>query len=413
MQNEDAVADLPPGKNHLVIFMPFLRLEDRYSVAGVDFLPLREPNGNVPDRIVAADGALSTILSGYVDRHGNRFDNCVVASIADRGWDLDRTDGPAVMWAASLLFLAAWSRNEYFPRFGGGYVNSSMFRVTGQGYTGDLPVYIAVVARRRDGSSWDGGYRHGEFTFSAPPQCSVTDLSTVDSDFLAALDRAHSSDSLTMQRLRTALPFVQLANSDDDMMVEDAEAILMGSAFEQLLAGDASSYKLGRKLGALLHAAGTVSVADAQKTRPDIQIEDNPKYPERTKEQPRWWVHRKWVEELYDLRSKFVHKGDHTSRKWAWTVNEHLVMAAFVFPLAVKLLLQKEGFYSLNDEDKSKCAAIDKLLATTEWGTEDSDSGDGCTWHRIVSSARLDQDFDRRMAAYLKAHPDLFGDAAD
>lgn len=69
---------------------------------------------------------------------------------------------------------------------------------------------------------------------------------------------AHGANFQTIQRLRTALPFASLANTDDELMDAPAEAILMGSAFEQLLAGDASSYELGRKLVVLLKDCETV-----------------------------------------------------------------------------------------------------------------------------------------------------------
>lgn len=392
--------------HHLVIFLPFLRMKHSHSVAGLEFLPLRDADGKVSAPLSTAEKAVSTILSGYIDRHGEPFDNCVVATIPGRGWDLTRADGPTVMWAASLLFLSSWACNEYFPRFGGPYVNASTFRVTGQGFTGDVPVYIAVVARRRDGSSWDGGYKHGEFMFNAPVQCSVRDPADVDEPFLAALDKANAVDSPTMQRLRSALPFVQLGNTDDDILTEHAEAILMGSAFEQLLKGDGHAYTLGKKFGELFQQFGSVTVTDAQKARPDIEIDTSD--PARAAAQPTWWVHRKWMEELYDVRSKMVHEGHHDARKWGWTLPEHLVMAAFVFSLAVKLLLAQEGHYTLTNADEARCLAVDKLLASTGWDEEQEGDNAGRSWHKIVSKAKWDHDFQKRMAEFLKEHPGFF-----
>jgi hypothetical protein len=51
------------------------------------------------------------------------------------------------------------------------------------------------------------------------------------------------------------------------------------------------------------------------------------------------------MEELYDVRSKAAHRGHHQQRQWGWSLPEHLLMAAFVFPLTVKLLLQHDGHY--------------------------------------------------------------------
>src|SRR5436305_12512262 len=114
-----------------------------------------------------------------------------------------------------------------------------------------MPTYISISARRLDGHSMDGGYKHGELTFNLPIQCSLRDNATVDEAFLNALDSANAAGAAIINRLRTALPFVQLANTDDDFMMGLAEAILMGSAFEQLLRADASAYRLSRKFGVL------------------------------------------------------------------------------------------------------------------------------------------------------------------
>jgi hypothetical protein len=262
--------------------------------------------------------------------------------------------------------LTSWASNEYYPPFGGPYINSSNFRWVGQAFSAAVPDYIAVSARRRDGSTTDGGYEHGEFRFNLPPQVSIREPARIDEPLLAALDAAHSAGSETLDRLRTALPFVELANTDDDFMTQHAEAILMGSAFEQLLvAGHGTARTLGRTFGSLFRDFGSVTVDTARKVRPGIEIDI--RKPERAAAQLQWWVHRKWMEELYDLRSRVIHAGDHGGRAWGWNIAAHLVMAAHVFTRAVKLLLAQEGHYALSNDDKAGCAAVDPLLAETQW----------------------------------------------
>lgn len=397
--------------HHLVLFLPFVRLKTSCTVAGVEFVPLRDADGKVPALLHSAVGPLEKILSGYIDRHGKPLDNCVVATIPGRGWDLDRADFPVVTWAASLFFLASWSCNDHYPRFGGDYVNSSNFRLVGQAYSGSMPGYIAVSARRRDGSTTDGGYEHGEFKFSLPLQVSIREAACVDMKLLAALDAANSSGSTVIDRLRTALPFVELANTDDEFMTEHAEAILMGSAFEQLLAGDASAYKLGKRFGELFGQFGSVTVDDARKERPDIQIDTSTL--EIAAAQPKWWVHRKWMEELYDVRSKVVHKGDHSSRSWGWQIGEHLVMAAHVFPLTVKLMLEKEGHYAPTDEDRGACLATDVLLVEKQWVEDRDGRNEGRSWHEVIYKTRSSVRFDSIWQKYKEKHPELFRSDVD
>ena len=94
---------------HLVAFLPFLRIDSPHSIAGVEFLPLLRADGTVSPMLESAVAPLSKILSGYVDRRGKAFTNCVVATTNQTGWDLSKEDFPTIRWAASLLFLAAWA----------------------------------------------------------------------------------------------------------------------------------------------------------------------------------------------------------------------------------------------------------------------------------------------------------------
>jgi hypothetical protein len=360
--------------SHIVMFLPFLRLKASYSAAGVEFAPLRDQERRITPSLGGVSGSLLKILSGYIDRHGEPFDDCVVAIIPGRGWDLATADFPMVTWAASLLFLASWSENEYFPRFGGHYVNSTAFRAVGQAYTGASPVYIAVSARRRYGRTLDAGYEHGELKFSMPVQVSIRDAAQVDEGLLAALDAANTANSLTLDRLRSALPFVELANTDDDLITEHAEAILMGSAFEQLLAGDASAYKLTKKFGALFGRFGNVTVATAQAARSDVELDPGPA---RAAAQSNCWVHKKWIEELY--------------------------------PLAVKLMLERDGQYTITDSDHIRCLSLYNLLAATAWG--EGDESDRTTrWDSIISKTRSDYSFDKVMEKITREHPEWFGE---
>ena len=67
------------------------------------------------------------------------------------------------------------------------------------------------------------------------------------------------------------------------------------------------------------------------------------------------------------MRNKVVHEGSDGGRSGGWTIFEHLLMAAYVFPLAVKLLLEREGHYVLTDTDRGRCWAVDQLLALAQW----------------------------------------------
>jgi len=112
------------------------------------------------------------------------------------------------------------------------------------------------------------------------------------------------------------------------------------------------------------------------------------------------------MEELYDVRSKSVHEGTASGRTWGWDPVEHLVMAAWVFPLAVKLCLQGDGHYALSDADGGRCLTVDKLLATTGWA---GDASNGSRWNDIVSETQTGHVIELATKRALECYPDLFG----
>jgi hypothetical protein len=122
------------------------------------------------------------------------------------------------------------------------------------------------------------------------------------------------------------------------------------------------------------------------------------------------------MEELYDVRSKVVHKGHHDSGQWGWGIGQHLVMAAHAFPLTVKLLLEKEGRYAPTDDDRAACLAIDLLLVEEQW-VEDADAdsdgdGDGTnagrSWNEVIHKTARSVRFDAIWEKYKREHPDAF-----
>src|SRR4051794_40556086 len=78
-------------EEHIVLFLPYLRLKKNYTVAGVDFVPLRTSDGEVTPGLESAIGPLDKIVSGYIDRHGKPLQNCVVATVPGKGWDIEKS----------------------------------------------------------------------------------------------------------------------------------------------------------------------------------------------------------------------------------------------------------------------------------------------------------------------------------
>jgi hypothetical protein len=294
-----------------------------------------------------------------------------------------------------LLFLASWAANEYFTPVGS-YVNDTSFQLYFQGFTEPVD-FVSLSYRKRDGRVLYGGPRHGEVHFTMTLNCSSCQFQ-VETDFLASLNAADAKSSPVMQRLRAVLPLVRLANTDNDVMSLDSEAALMGFAFEQYLEAD-SARDLAGKFDALFAGYGKTTALEAKAQRPGIYPDPDPRY---TKAQLGWFVAKLWMLEFHQYRSTVAHGGP-SSRTWGWSPFEHLVMAAFVFPLVVKLGLVKEGYYSLSRDDEIRCRAVDALLSKPDWADENGSSMN-TNWQIIIREQRRDV---RISAAVEKAMADL------
>lgn len=225
------------AQKRTISFLPWLRISEQVCIGRFTFTPFLDRDGQTAESVREIADAVKTIVSGYVDLRGTAFGNCVLIldSQLTPSWDLPLSALSEARWAAAQLFLAAFSMNEYFVQVRQ-YSNSSMFTVYHQSFT--LPIdSIAVNSRRRDGSLMVAGYRHGEMKFTVPVYAdTIGEFRQFDLGLLTALERASSNGSAVLGRLRAALSFLSLANTDSDAMVPEAEIILMISAYEQLLA---------------------------------------------------------------------------------------------------------------------------------------------------------------------------------
>ena len=356
-------------------------------IGETSFIPFRNEKGQVNTIFEDASEHLETIFSSYVNLRERPIQNCAIVSMKDRTpqWSLKDGDQDTVQKNTLLLFLAAVAENEYLSHVSS-YANASMFQLYWQRFS-IPPEYLAIESRRRDGSTTDGGYKHGEVKFPIPREASSPFGISIDKDFCDGLSRALSADLQIIKNILAAMSFFSLASTDSSFMRRDAETILMGSAFEQLFSTD-GAYKLCKRFGELFNSYGTVNVQRGLETRHGIQLDSR-----HEESQKQWFMHQKWIEELYDLRSCYIHGEALKNREWGWLPPEPLIMAAFVFPLVVKIMLSNEEFYTLSRREKGSCRAVDKLLAQTEW-YEDNEDRNSTNWQTILGESRWNEAFE-------------------
>jgi hypothetical protein len=222
--------------------------------------------------------------------------------------------------------------------------------------------HFSMEHRRRGMSLLRGGMRYGEEHFQQPAQIYGTRCGPLNTRLSRALARVRSKDPELWLRIANATDFFRLAHSEDPQRDWSEACMLAAMSFEKLLGTPSRStgYTLSAELAKLFASYLALRLRDAKRVKPDPDAKDGPI-------QQDWPLHQKWLKELYELRSATAHLGHNPGRSENWRPEQHIVIAAFVFALSVKLLLAERGLYTLSDEEKGSCDALDKLL-DSDWG---------------------------------------------
>ncbi len=362
-----------------VLVFPWLPLKRKAMVGDLCFTPVTmgPASQDVPSDI---GSRLSIFRRFWKDPGTGQLESggkCAIMAQAD-GEPI--REFPSHQWlpvldAIEAFCFAALAANEFLPQswFSTPYVNSSCFQSYFLG--DDISVF---PLRRRDfvvRSSW--GYE--DVVVTMPLQCAVVRQFKWKDAFLCALGAALGSDQLPepLKDLREAIWLFNRANTDDHQGLSvqqlQQEVVMTVEAFEYLTqrrSGHEVAECVARIVEGVWTATSSTSSGLLQTSRLSgkwlaRQVRDGHMNSDHT---PLYY----WLRELHKRRSKIVHNLEKPpENEWAWTVSEHLLMAAFVFPLIIKSILAADDLYELTQGDTVRLGVIDKLLYKDNWGPQE------------------------------------------
>ncbi len=357
---------------HMVCWLPWLPLWEPVALGSVTFRPFKV---NAPldgcDDLLAQE--LRSRAERFMDIHAQAVKDMTIAV-----WNGDLTfpvlsdDAiKAVLKAARLLILAFHASNTYFPPPHGSYVNSSIFEVMIQKFvSGDE--FTTVVARRRDGHSKDGGYELSEIRDQAPRAMHSCREASPDKEFLHALNAVTQLNAVTHEtsdhhrRIANSLAWFALANTDSLSMPETNELVLLQWSIDHLLNSNGTNCAYQKSIMDRLDKFASQN-ADFS-ARPLGQM---PKVGKKAfLKANQCPILRQWAFHHYSLRNDITHGNDWRSKEWRWSIREHCVFAAWLYPLLVKLILSEHGEYTLTDHDTGALSSVDAILASDNWSQD-------------------------------------------
>lgn len=356
-------------------FMPWCRLDKTYTMGEITILPMQrgDSEAGLDDCTV---GTIDKILSGYKDIEGRPVKNFAIVKYQglDVLADINYEQFQIMQDCIQLACFASLAKRAYFSSLGS-YCNTDCFTSYGQRYSGSH--FTALSSRRRDGQASDMRPL-SKITISMPVHISNAGSVTLDDALLSALaEFRKTADSDEWTRWQNAIACFNQANTDNETVRHQVEWVLMCSAFEHIL--DARS-----------------EAKDVARRFTDVFLQPKPLLIKNAKRRSTSWTNPdehlrfEWMREFYRIRGDFAHGKLVTRQPAAWSVLEHLILAAMAFSLMVRCLLQGAGHYSLTDNGIAQINCFDRL-ADENFLVDPPDqrhSGDS-VWSRFISEEKM------------------------
>jgi hypothetical protein len=382
-----------------IAFLPWATADERMQFGAFHIVPLSaaQIDGQMPDEL---QPAITAILESYGKKRPVDRASVPVIKRDELTFTAEMSDDIAATYFDFRIRLAfcALAARQFF---GHRYWNADNVRLVVQAFTPEGAGGAMVITRRRDGHT-NNYITKGAFRETRPRHVGNSFALPRDLDIplVHALEAAATAQRPSWPRIADAIRLFVGANSDNSDVDLHTELVDTVSAFSRLfgvwdekdtVAGfinalpapprDEGDEPLGAKV-------------DADLVRRALEAKKS--------------IREAWLADAYRLRGKYGH-GDVTAPGYpaTWKAHEHLLLAAFIFPLLVKSVLASDGFYEFTADDHMANAMFDTLATydafapdpiPTSGDDEDDDIDIPLPWRRVASDFQM-----RRVANLLTA----------
>jgi hypothetical protein len=349
-----------------VAYFPWLKLHEDRQPGGFRLLRFdrgKRPSGAGTEMQEVFDAVLEPYSMG-----GRRVTEATILQPPghELGAEVDEQTIDGMFAFSELLAFSALADREFFMHV---YQNRDNFRLVVQNVLA-VPKGAVTQSRRRDGSSL-GYWSKGTYRVQKPEHIPNTPNS-FDVTLIGSLQRAQSSNE--WDRLFESIVSFNLANTDSPDLPEQVEAILLVGAFERLLGCNRGKEReVAERLADTLVPSNTVLPEEIHKFS---SVSGRYKHSRSVRDV--------WIRDFYRFRSRFAHGSLELGHEPLWNLRNHLLLASYSFPLLVKLLLQKLGYYSLTSFDKERVDMFEQLALHDHFAPRsDSDEESSHPWEQV------------------------------
>lgn len=367
-----------------LFFMPWTNIKAASQVGPISLVPYKR--GASPKSLgKTTQRSLDAIIGNYADRafvqHEDSTEPVCEALILRWPGDDEREnllsddEVQERLQQTQLLTFAALSARQFGTHWD--YCNADALTTVAQHFSEDNPAATAISTRRRDGSSLNYiSGKTGKPLFLRPLHVSNRYSLNIESNFALAL--LNVPDGPLRNRLLDSITLFNRANTDSNEVPPSAEIVFMRAAFETLLGANHKTPDLKAKLLQLM--------------APNLgEVEWHDKHIPPKTWQDRWNGETRpfsaWVEDFCHWRNESAHGNGGTNKHPApvWSLWNHLLFTSWFMSRCVKVLLSRESFYALTEDDKDELESIEMFFTYDITACNEKEQ---IYWHKALEHPR-------------------------
>lgn len=380
----------------MLLFMPWCTLDKPYGLGEIEILPFERdaPFAECDDTVLRD---LNKLLAAYQTIQGESVRSLAIVRYKGRS-PIDDLDDDQISVAHDLLTLATFSglaSREFFDPVGS-YCNSDSCSMYIQKF--EDSTHTALTTRRREGSTISVWPIEG-VAMVAPPHCDTGRAVDFDEPLLAALlEKRAQANPNEWSRWQSSISCFNQANTDSEVIRPQTEWVLLCGALQHLLGSGSKAKAVATAFDRTLLPKREILIGNA-KRRLTTWTDENKS------------LRYAWMKEFYGIRGDFAHGRLNTQRPAAWTIHEHLVLAAIAFPLIAKALLRCSGQYQFTKNDEVQQNSFEALADTADSlrPPDNQQGGLDSHWKRVCQQ----EQHELRVSDAIKAFEAIRDDAKE
>jgi hypothetical protein len=370
-----------------LVFFPWLGLTNVIKAGDFSLIPFergKKPGG--PG--TALQKSLDKVTEPYIIPSNNPISYAAIVKFGPNEitTDISEEQAASVFAFSELVAISGLSARNYFAASSmSGYWNRENFRIFIQNFTPESHG-VAVTTRRRDGSR--STYYSGKtYNFQKPEHVESSSITKVklDTPLLDSLLKA--KDGLIPETwscfFESILNF-NFANTDNDGIQQEAEAVFIIGAFERLLECGGKENDLAERFVRILRPSSDKSPNDFTRLSAQ-QIESRFRNSSTIRDI--------WIRDFYRLRGDLAHGKVESKYPAIWTLRDHLLHSSYVFPLVLKCKLAEGKYYNLTEDDQFHIDLFESLLCEEHFKPQAMEHEH--PWDKVFQEARIDKVFRR------------------